>query len=355
MSMSNAVALRDDSAALATQQAALAIHAGQTTWDEYQNAALNQLGLREAGNGDKAVFLHVCQRTGLDPFAKQIYMIGRPEQQEDGKWGKKWTIQTGIKGWRVIRDRAERREGVRGKLSRFTYYDDKDNERQVWTRPEPPVVCEITYTVRDRNGIETPYTAQLRFAEYVQRKKDGTPNKMWTEKAVHMLEKCTEAAVYALAFPEDFSGLFLDDAMPAPAGDDDEPAPPQRPRVDAAQARNRAQAHTVTATVVTPEPSPVAPESPVSGPPAPPAAAAGEVTIGDLRGEVNRLLEQRGVTNVANRVRIAEHIAGMSGSQLTEADAVRLRDTIELMDSAAIDGVLAEITMADEPDGDAGE
>jgi phage recombination protein Bet len=268
-----AVAVRNGNTP-ATPAGALAIHAGQTTWDEYQGAALNQLGLKEAGNGDRAVFLHVCQRTGLDPFARQIYMIGRPELGDDNKWGKKWTIQTGIKGWRVIRDRAERREGVRGTLSRFTYYDGDDNEKKVWTRPEPPAVIEVTYTVIDRNAHETPYTIGLRFSEYVQRKKDGSVNKMWSEKAVHMLEKCTEAAVYALAFPEDFSGVQLDDAMP-PAADWDSMSDEEldqraravgyRPRVTAGQARARSP-RTVTAEVVTPEPSPAA-----AGDPPPPA------------------------------------------------------------------------------------
>jgi hypothetical protein len=33
--------------------------------------------VENAGNGDLAVFFHQAVRTGLDPFAKQIYMIGR--------------------------------------------------------------------------------------------------------------------------------------------------------------------------------------------------------------------------------------------------------------------------------------
>ena len=287
----NAIATRNGSAP-AYQDAALSIRPGQTTWDEFQNAALNQLGLADAPNADRAVFLHQCQRTGLDPFAKQIMMIGRKEKKSEKRgnqwvdvWTTKWTIQTGIDGWRTIRDRAERREGVRGVLSRFTYYDHEDNERKVWTRREPPAAVEVTYTVRDRNGVETPYTSVLRFDEYVQTKKvtqNGAevlvPVAQWAVKRVHMTEKCTEADVYRKTFPQDYAGIELSDAMPPP--DPDEPAePPRRQRVSAEQARAR-NPRTVTATVVTTDASPAGEQPPPAAPPVPPSGQpAGEAPV----------------------------------------------------------------------------
>lgn len=266
---------------------ALAIRTEQTAWDAMQVAAFGQLGIKDAPDGDKAVFLHQCQRTGLDPFARQIYMIGRNEKQRvkrNGEWkddwSVKWTIQTGIDGWRVIRDRAERREGVRGILSRFTYYDPEGNEHKVWVRREPPVACEVTYTVRDANGVETPYTSVLRMDEYMQTREDNSgervPVAQWAVKDVHMLEKCTEADVYRKAFPQDYSGIYLDDAMP-PADPDAPPvSEPQRQRVSDDQIRRRRA--TVTAEVVT-APQDSSPAAPPAAPPPRAQNAAGEAPV----------------------------------------------------------------------------
>jgi phage recombination protein Bet len=260
----------------AQADAALAIRPGQDRWDEYQTAALNQIGLRDASPADRAVFLHQCQRTGLDPFSRQIYMIGRNEKVPGTKdqWRTKYTIQTGIDGWRVIRDRAERHAGVRGTLGRAIWYDHEGNEFKVWVRRDAPAACEITYTVRDANG-ETPYTSVLQFAEYVQLK-DGRPVAQWASKGSHMLEKCTEADVYRKAFPQDFAGLSLDDAMP-PAGD--APAGQNGGRVTAADIRGRTRPQ-VRAEIVrdptdtSPAGEPHTPDA--ADPPTPPADPAGE-------------------------------------------------------------------------------
>ena len=93
-----------DLAVVGPSSGALALRSDQIEWTPQQSAALAQIGIDKAPLGDQQVFMHVSQRTGLDPWSKQIYMIER---------GGKWTIQTAIDGFRVI---AERRPEYAGQL-----------------------------------------------------------------------------------------------------------------------------------------------------------------------------------------------------------------------------------------------
>ena len=294
---------------------ALAIEPGQPTWDKTQLAALAQIGLEDAGEGDRAVFLHVCQRTGLDPFARQIYMIGRNEKVPgtQNQWRKKWTIQTGIDGFRVNRSRAERNAGVRGILGRAIFYDHEGSEHKVWVQQRPPAACEITYTVKDIAGNETPYTSVLRFAEYVQ-VRDGNPIAQWKDKPAHMLEKCTEADVYRKAFPQDFSGIYLDDTMPP---QEDAPPAPPRGRVTAGEIVASGPAETAS-DVGAKEEGPAAPR--------PPARAT--------TGQLSMLGQRLGKLGVGdeNRLSTLEKLAGRdlgTAAELTQDEAAHIRGLLD--------------------------
>src|SRR5271170_4427054 len=58
-------------------------------------------------NDEFQVFLMTCEKTGLDPFMKQIYAVKRKAKRTDGSWGESMTIQTGIDGYRLIAERTE--------------------------------------------------------------------------------------------------------------------------------------------------------------------------------------------------------------------------------------------------------
>lgn len=346
---SSAVAVRDDSV-LEAHTGALAISADQVQWTTMQEAALNQLGLKNAPNGDRLVFLHVAQRTGLDPFAKQIHMIERAG---------KWSIQTGIDGFRVNRARAEKKAGVLGILGQAVYIDAEGNEYKRWFKPGPPVGCEITYTVREITAagvIETPYTSYLRFTEYAQYKADGKLTQKWSASPAHMLEKCTEADVYRKAFPQDFSGLNLDDAQ-AGDGSDGPPAErPQRRRITADAIRARSPQHVRSEVITDPSPAAAASPSAAKAQHAPPEGPAGEAPITEMTWQ--RITAQLGALGVEekNHVRIASQIARKSMKDATEAEGRKVADTLEgLEDGAALDGLRAEIEMANDPTREDGE
>ncbi|HVK23393.1 MAG TPA: phage recombination protein Bet [Actinokineospora sp.] len=190
---------------------ALALDPTQSDWTERQQAALVQLGVQGATAGDQAVFLHQCQRTGLDPFTKQIYMIGR----KDGRSGEiKWTIQTGIDGFRVVAERPRQ-----GKPSPYIGQDgpywcgDDGVWRDVWLKKAPPLAAKVGIK---RSDWPEPIYAVAHFHEYAQ---STTYNgqtqltKMWREKGAVMIAKCAEALAFRRAFPQDLSGIYTDEEM----------------------------------------------------------------------------------------------------------------------------------------------
>lgn len=178
---------------------ALAISAGQEFWNDKQLAALRQLGLEDIPNGDLAVFWHQCVRTGLDPFARQIYLIERQGKP---------TIQTGIDGFRLIARRAVDRAGETLGYADTMWCGADGQWVDVWLPREPPAAAKVTVL---RAG--QPYPAIALFSEYAATKRDGSLTAMWASKPALMLAKCCEALALRKAFPQDLSGIYTTDEM----------------------------------------------------------------------------------------------------------------------------------------------
>lgn len=180
---------------------ALALTPDQHDWTPEQQAALEQLGIAEAPRGDQLVFLHVCQRTGLDPFKRQIYMIGRYDRDLGRK---RWTIQTAIDGFRVI---AERGGNYLGPVD--PQWCGADGQWvDVWVSTTPPVAARAG--VR-RRGWDEPVWAVAIFREFAQYTSGGGLAAMWGGKGMpaHMIAKCAEALALRKAFPDDLAGLLI--------------------------------------------------------------------------------------------------------------------------------------------------
>lgn len=198
-----------------SNRSTLAVSANQEFWNPQQIAALRQIGIQDAPNADLAVFLNFAQRTGLDPFARQIYMIGRREKRGDS-WGTKWTIQASIDGLRIV---AERSGDYAGQVG--PEYCGLDGVwRDVWVGSEPPVASRVGVL---RHGFNVPLYAVAYYEEYVQTR-EGKPTSMWATKPKLMLAKCAEALALRKAFPNDLAGLYTADEMGA--SDNKPTAPP---------------------------------------------------------------------------------------------------------------------------------
>jgi len=210
----------------------LTIDPTQTTFTDPQVAALRHIGVENAGPGDLAVFFHVCKRTALDPFARQIHMIGRNSlNQRTKQWEVKQTIQTGIDGYRLIARRAAdaRREAISVDPPQWAHKDG--DWRDVWASGwGVPIAARITVK---RAG--EPFTAVALFDEYKQTKKDGNLTSMWAQRPAGQLAKCAEALALRMAFPQDLSGVYVEEEMHQADSERPEAAPPSGPdRVRAA-------------------------------------------------------------------------------------------------------------------------
>ena len=163
-------------------------------------------------SGDELrLFAYACQRTGLDPFSKQIYAIKR---------GGKMTIQAGIDGLRSIAERTGQLDGSE------TLWCGEDGQWQdVWLGAKPPAAAK---TIIHRKGASHPFVGVARFADY------NAGQGLWTKMPAAMIAKCSEALALRKAFPADLSGVYSTDEMqqaevetvtvsaepaPAPVGD----------------------------------------------------------------------------------------------------------------------------------------
>ena len=185
-------------------QTTLAIQPEQTRFTDQQVTMLRHIGVEKAGDADLQVFFHQCQRTGLDPFARQIYMIERWSKD-----GPKYTIQTGIDGYRLIGRRAAQRAKETISVKQPLWAHPDGGWRDVWLPAwGTPGAAKVTIL---RGGEE--FTGVALFDEYKQTKRDGGLTQMWAQRPAGQIAKCAEALAWRMAFPQDLAGIYTDTEM----------------------------------------------------------------------------------------------------------------------------------------------
>lgn len=202
-------------ASRAATRSAIELSADQREWTPQQIAALKQLGLDDVPAAQLDLFFHRCQLTKLDPFSKQIYLIGRKTQVggyngEPKRSEIKYTIQTGIDGYRLNGRRAAKEAGESVKTEGpFWMSPDGGGWSDVWLggRGKPPAAAKFVIIADGE-----PHVGIALYSEFVQTKYNGEPNSMWEKMPANQLAKCAEAQAWRKAYPEDFSGLVLEDA-----------------------------------------------------------------------------------------------------------------------------------------------
>lgn len=214
-------------------------------FDEFNLAVRRMLGLEDASEGEMQLFHHICQRSGLDPFAKEVYMIGRDTEvsvwvdspdtgnrRQEKRRVTKYTIQVSIHGFRRRAREIAAALGVTYKTDQPVWCGDDGQWREVWPEKTAPTAAKFTVY---RDG--EPNTFVAHYTEFVQESGQGTsrgPNSMWSKMPRNQLRKCAEVGAIQMAYPDQLGGLVYDEAAQPTVIDGDvvveQPRAPQRAR-----------------------------------------------------------------------------------------------------------------------------
>ena len=176
-------------------------------FDDDKIALMRRTIARGASEDELALFIEQCKRTGLDPFARQIYSVRRKQWNSHSRsYEDSQVIQVSIDGFRLVADRTHKYAGQVG-----PWWCGPDGEwKEIWLSDEPPAAARVGVL---RHDFHQPLFATALFKSYVQTNSSGEAISRWKTDPAGMLAKCAEALALRRAFPNEMSGLYTTEEM----------------------------------------------------------------------------------------------------------------------------------------------
>jgi phage recombination protein Bet len=160
-----------------------------TQWTQEQTQLISSTIAPGCTADELKLFAYACQRTGLDPFSRQVYAIKRSG---------KMSIQVGIDGLRAVAERTGQLDG-----SSTEWCGDDGIWADVWLGSKPPAAAKTTIW---RKGSTHPFVGTALFRDY------NAGQGLWSKMPAAMIAKCSEALALRKAFPA-CAGLYTVDEM----------------------------------------------------------------------------------------------------------------------------------------------
>lgn len=144
-----------------------------------------------------AVFIETARRHGLDPFTKEVHLVG---------YGGNYSVIVGINGLRGKASDTGLHAGTDDPL--FDLQPD-GQYRTLATLTKAnmmPETCTVT-VYKMMQGQRVPFTATASFKEFT------TGKNKWATMPYQMIMKVAESHALRKAFPRQVAGLYLDEEM----------------------------------------------------------------------------------------------------------------------------------------------
>lgn len=224
------------------------------------------------------MFMQLCRYQGLNPFLREAYLIKYSHEEPA-------TMVTGKDTFTKRASKIQECEGYNAGVMVLTPQGEVEKRKGSMVIEGETLVGGWAEVYR--KSWKEPIEISVSLAEYVRKRKDGTPNKQWATMPATMIRKVALVQALREAFPDNYQGLYSPEEMPVdpsslPTNTVEPPKaepPEQEPTLDAASQAAAEKGFELGTPPAEPEP-PQPQTKTANGPKVPPAA--GKKTVAEM-------------------------------------------------------------------------